>query len=151
MPYGPWWKHVDGYTSNKDVHIVHYEDLHSRPKETLKALCRFLGKELDEKKLESIEKWCSFDEMKKNPMVNYEWNKMLGLYRKDGQFFRKGKVGDWLHHFSTIQSREYDVVMAENLKYKADLDYGISIEDLTKIYTASDKVVYEEQSATVKV
>jgi hypothetical protein len=147
VPYGPWWKHVDGYTGSKDVHIIHYEDLHTRPKETLKALCQFLGKELDDKKLESIEEWCSFDAMKSNPMVNYEWNKVMGLYRKDGDFFRKGKVGDWLNHFSTTQSREYDAVVEANLKYKAALDYGISSEDLAKIYTASDEVVEKERTA----
>ena len=134
MLYGPWWKHVDGFTSRKNVHVIHYEDLHSHPKETLAKLCRFLGKEVDETKLQKIEKWCHFDNMKKNPMVNYEWFKTLGLFRKDGDFFRKGKVGDWLHHFSTKDSKEYDLMVRENLKYERELDFGISKDDLDKIY-----------------
>ena len=28
VPYGPWWKHDDDYTSRKNVHVIHYEDLH---------------------------------------------------------------------------------------------------------------------------
>lgn len=134
MPYGPWWKHVDGFTSRKNIHVIHYEDLHSQPKETLAKLCNFLGKEVDEKKLAAIEKWCHFDNMKQNPMVNYEWNKTMGLFRKEGNFFRKGKVGDWLHHFSTKDSKEYDQMVSENLKYAKELDYGISHDDLNKIY-----------------
>ena len=29
VPYGPWPQHVDGYTSRKNVFIIHYEDLHT--------------------------------------------------------------------------------------------------------------------------
>jgi hypothetical protein len=25
--FGPWWDHVDGYTSLENVHVVHYEDM----------------------------------------------------------------------------------------------------------------------------
>ena len=74
-------------------------------------------------------------------MVNYEWNKVMGLYRKDGDFFRKGKIGDWLHHFSTTQSKDYDLILEKNLKYRTELDYGISSSDLNKIYKASDGII----------
>ena len=121
------------------MHVIHYEDLHKRPKETLSALCKFLDKDVDDSKLESIEKWCQFDNMKNNPMVNYEWNKVMGLYRKEGEFFRKGKIGDWLRHFTLSQSKEYDIAIEKNLKYDADLDYGVSKTDLEKIYAESNK------------
>ena len=73
-------------------------------------------------------------------MVNYGWNKVMGLYRKDGEFFRKGKIGDWLQYFSRTQSKEYDSIVKENLSYEMKLDYGVSDEDLIKIYDASKDV-----------
>lgn len=95
---------------------------------------------MDEKKIESIEKWCQFDNMKNNPMVNYEWNKVMGLYRKEGDFFRKGKVGDWLRYFTTTQSKEYDITIEKYLNYNTELDYGLTETDLKKIYAESNKV-----------
>ena len=137
MPYGPWCNHVDSYTSKKNVYVLHYEDLLSKPQETIKGLSKFLGKDLDDKKLQSIQSHCSFDNMKNNPMCNYEWNKEMGLFRKDGHFFRKGKIGDWLEHFSPSQSKQLDAVVEANLKYKGELEYGISNEDVEKIYSAA--------------
>ena len=78
--------------------------------------------------------------MKNNPSVNYEWNKALGLFKKDGEFFRKGKIGDWLNHFSPKQSSRFDQVINENLSYNSKLDYGINNEDLQKIYSQSNLV-----------
>ena len=139
IPYGPWAKHVDSYASNSNVLLIHYEDMIHDPKRELKRLCDFLGKKLDEKQMDAIIEWCSFDNMKKNPSVNYEWNKTLGIFAKEGEFFRKGQVGDWLNHFKSKQSKRLDDVVHSQLKYKQKFDYGISEEDLNKIYsTAND-------------
>jgi hypothetical protein len=126
---------VNDYTNNQNVHVIHYEDLHENPGETIKDLGKFLGKDLDDKQVESIIKWCSFDNMKKNPSVNYDWYKEIGLFRKDGNFFRKGKIGDWLNHFDFSISKQFDEIVDKKLSYKQKkFNYGLSNEDLNKIY-----------------
>ncbi len=77
-------------------------------------------------------------------MVNYEWNKVMGLFHKDGEFFRKGKIGDWLQHYSTTLSKEADLMIKNNLKYSGQIDYGISEENLQKIYSASEAIKSEK-------
>ncbi len=64
---------------------------------------------------------------------------MMGLFNKDGQFFRKGKIGDWLSHLSPEQSKNLDLMINNNLKYnKQSIDYGISSDNLELIYNAAE-------------
>nr|QNH68008.1 sulfotransferase-like protein 1 [Brachionus koreanus] len=135
VPYGPWWNHVDDYVTKKDVHVIYYEDLHTKPFEVIKKLSKYLGKDLSDDEIKSIIEWCSFDKMKNNPAVNYEWYKDLGLYKKNGHFFRKGTVGDWLNYFAVDDSQKIDHIVENKLKTKLDFNYGISTNDLKKIYS----------------
>ncbi len=104
----------------------------------MKALCSFLDKKYNDSQLDAIIDWCSFKNMKENKSVNYEWNKALGIFSPEGEFFRKGQVGDWLNHFSPKESMAMDQLVANQLNYKHKFDYGISDEDLAKIYVAAD-------------
>ena len=139
VPYGPWWSHVDDYASKKNVHVIYYEDLHTKPFEVIKKLSEYLGKKLSDEQIKSIIDWCSFDNMKKNPAVNYEWYKELGLYKKSGHFFRKGKIGDWLNHFAMDDSQKVDDIVENKLQTKLKFNYGISDEDVKKIYASNNK------------
>lgn len=98
-------------------------------------MCEFLGKSLTDSQLKAIVEWCSFENMKKNPTVNYDWYKEIGFFRKDGDFMRKGQVGDWLNHFSKNDSLKMDEIIEKNLNYKHSFNYGISRDDLAKIYS----------------
>jgi hypothetical protein len=98
-------------------------------------MCKFLGKNLSDKEIDSIVIWCLFDNMKQNTMVNYDWYKDIGLFRKEGSFFRKGKIGDWLNHYSRRESIEFDETINKNLNYKKKFNYGITEEDLKAIYS----------------
>ncbi|RNA01338.1 estrogen sulfotransferase-like [Brachionus plicatilis] len=138
VPYGPWWSHVDDYLTKEDVHLIYYEDLHTRPFEVIKELSKYLGKDLSDDQIKSIIDWCSFDKMKNNPAVNYEWYKELGLYKKNGHFFRKGKIGDWLNHFAVDDSQQIDLIVENKLKTKLNFNYGICDEDLEKIYSVKN-------------
>ena len=100
----------------------------------IKSLCKYLGKDLSDEKIKSIIEWCSFDNMKNNKSVNYDWWKDMGISKKDSQFFRKGEIGDWLNHFSRTQSIQFDETIKTNLKSKHKFNYGLSDEDLKKIY-----------------
>lgn len=72
--------------------------------------------------------------MRKNETVNYEWWKEMGIFKKDSHFFRKGKIGDWLNYFSKDKSIAFDESIKNNLKSKHNFNYGLSNEDLEKIY-----------------
>lgn len=136
--YGPWWEHVDGYTSKPNIHVIHYEGLLKNTKDELRLLCKFLGKEMSDEKLDSIQEWCSFDSMKNNPMVNHEWEKDCGVFNPEANFYRKGQAGNWLEHFTITQSKEYDALIKKKLQYKKQLDYGISTADLEKLYATHE-------------
>lgn len=138
-PYGPWWSHVDDYMNKKNVHVIFYEDLHTKPFEVIKKLAEYLGKNITDDQIKSIIDWCSFENMKNNPAVNYEWYKELGLYKKNGHFFRKGKIGDWLNHFAMDDSQKIDDIVENKLQSKLKFNYGISDEDVKKIYAANNK------------
>lgn len=98
-------------------------------------MCKFLGKNLSDTQIASIIKWTSFENMKENPTVNYEWYKDLGLFKKDGYFFRNGKIGDWLNHYSKSDSLALDAALEKNLQFKQKFNYGVSDQDLAKIYS----------------
>jgi amine sulfotransferase len=105
------------------------------PHETIRKLCDFLGKDLSDEKVSTIVEWCSYEKMKSNPKVNYEWYKEFGLFKKDGQFLRKGIVGDWLNYFNPNLSKRFDNCIRDNLKAtNIVFDYGISDDDQKKIH-----------------
>ena len=104
---------------------------------TVRRIAEYLGKEkeLTEEQLEKLENWCSFDSMKANPKVNYDWFKEWGFVDKSFSFLRKGQIGDWLNHFDVQQSKDYDQMVSKHLSPRIPpLNYGISPEDQQKIY-----------------
>ena len=105
----------------------------------IKSLCKYLGKELSDDKIKSIIEHCSFDSMKQNKSVNYDWWQEMGIFKKGSSFFRKGQVGDWLGHFSRSESIDLDRAVKANLKSKHTFNYGISEKDLEKIYDVNSK------------
>lgn len=107
-----------------------------KPVEEIRRLSEFLGVKLSDAEVKSLIDWCSFENMEKNPSVNYEWYKTMGIFKKDGKFFRKGKIGDWLNYYSRKDSLALDDKVREKLAYKHPFNYGISDEDLKKIYSS---------------
>lgn len=105
-----------------------------KPFETIKLLSKFLEKDISDENINKIIEWCSYKNMKSNDSVNYEWYKEFGMFKKDGNFFRKGEIGDWLNHFSKDMSCIFDKVIEMNLKSKYNFNYGISNDDLAIIY-----------------
>ncbi|CAF0964231.1 unnamed protein product [Adineta ricciae] len=136
--YAPWWRHVnDYYAMNDTICCISYEDLLRDFRGSVRRLAKYLGKEkeLTEEQLDKLEKWCSFDSMKNNPKVNYDWFKDWGFVKKSFSFLRKGQIGDWLNHFDVQQSKEYDQMVSTRLSpLIPPFNYGISQEDQQKLY-----------------
>jgi hypothetical protein len=121
----------------KKICFVSYEDLLTNFRPTVRRIAKYLGKEkeLTEEELDKLEKWCSFNSMKNNSKVNYNWFKEWGFVDKSFSFLRKGEIGDWLNHFDVQQSKEYDQMVSDHLSPKIPpLNYGISPEDQQRIY-----------------
>lgn len=128
VTYGPWWQHIAEYLKVKEeIFFVHYEDLIISPKENIEKLAKFLGKNLTDFQIDIIVKASSFDSMKNNPMAN---RKVNTAYREDGNFIRKGKIGDWLNYFDLELSIKFDEVIEKHLLDKEiTFNYGVSKEE----------------------
>ena len=110
-----------------------------KPFETVKEVCKFLGKDTSDDDIKKIIEWCSYKNMKENKSVNYEWYKEFGLFKKDGHFFRKGEIGDWLNYYTKDMSVILDTFIEKNSKSNFKFDYGISQAELSEIYKNYDE------------
>ncbi|GFO43018.1 sulfotransferase sult [Plakobranchus ocellatus] len=81
----------------------------------VRIVAEFLGKSLTDEQIAQIVKHCSFDSMKKNNSVNYEWYKGQGIATEETSFFRSGKVGDWKNHLSPDIVKRLDEIVATKL------------------------------------
>jgi len=58
---------------------------------------------LSTKQVARIAKYCSFDEMKKNPASNYSWWDKLGIrLPEEAEFLRSGEVLEVIPHKDNI-------------------------------------------------
>lgn len=62
------------------------QDLHK----AVYQIAEFLGKPVKKTTVEAIVKHCSFDNMKNNRTVNYDWLKESEVASRDESFMRKG-------------------------------------------------------------
>lgn len=106
-----WWKHKD----DPRFLFVTYEDMKKNIKEVISKLCTFLGKQLNQEVVDAIIEHTSFEEMKHNKMVNFEFVPKVGINQEISPFMRKGIVGDWVNHFSAEQNQFYDELLKEKL------------------------------------
>ncbi|XP_022256006.1 estrogen sulfotransferase-like isoform X2 [Limulus polyphemus] len=118
IPYGPIWKHYLEWwehRNDENVLFLFYEDLHKDIVASVKKIADFLGKSLTEEEIERIAYHCSFQQMAKNPSVNYShWDDLDVRNKNEAEFMRKGIVGDWKNYFT----KEMNQVMDEWIEEK---------------------------------
>ncbi|XP_069176542.1 sulfotransferase 1E1-like [Procambarus clarkii] len=97
-----------------NMHFVFYEDLKADIKKELGTLNEFLGTNLSQQQLENVAQHSSFSSMKarsEKDAANYH----QGAQRREGAFFRKGKIGDRKNHFSPELEQEMNRWIEKNL------------------------------------
>lgn len=119
--YAPWWQHVLDFWNIKDdpnVLFITYEDMCEDMEGNIRKIAEFLGKNLSDKDVKFIEHHCSFDNMKNNAQVNYEWMRHLGVWDnkdKDNSHIRKGKIGEWRLYFNKETNYQINRMVAHKL------------------------------------
>ncbi|CAJ1936140.1 unnamed protein product [Sphenostylis stenocarpa] len=120
--FGPWWSHMLGFwkesiaTPNK-VLFLKYEDLKEDTEFHVKRMVEFLGctitqREESTEMVENIIKLCRFEKMK-----DLEVNKSgeIDKFTEKKNFFRKGKIGDWINYLSPSMIEKLSKITEEKL------------------------------------
>ncbi|XP_075686986.1 sulfotransferase 1B1-like [Rhinoderma darwinii] len=111
MGFGPWGAHVKEFWAlrpEKNLLYMFYEDMLENPKQEIRKVMTFLGKDLSDDVLEKICLHTSFKAMKENPTTNYTALSSSIMDQSVSPFMRKGICGDWKNHFTVSQSERFD-------------------------------------------
>lgn len=118
VPYSPIYRHYNEITNlagneigrgGRNILIINYEKLKTDFRSEINKICDFLGKErLSSDEIVRLEEHCSFEQMSRNPAVNYQHWDELGLRdTTEAAFMRKGITGDWQSYFSPSQQKRF--------------------------------------------
>ncbi|KAK2711657.1 sulfotransferase 1C4-like [Artemia franciscana] len=108
VPFGPFWENILSFWRQRDhpnLLFITYEELQDNLERSISKVGEFLGRELTVDQIADIASRVTFDAMSTNPLVNHShWDKLGLRVSTEATFFRKGKVGDWMEHFSEEQN-----------------------------------------------
>jgi sulfotransferase len=110
---GDWFDHVLGWWAHRDannVHFMKYEDLSNDFGGELRRLGRFLGKELPDELVHSIEESTVFRNMKQDRFSCLQ--EIPGMRH----LYRKGQVGSWKEQFTVRQSDWFDELYQKRMQ-----------------------------------
>ncbi|XP_077990131.1 sulfotransferase 1B1-like [Glandiceps talaboti] len=104
----PWWER----RHNSNVMYLQYEDVVKNLGKVVREMTSFLEQQLTDEQLDRITDMCSFDSMKKEPIIFDKWMccELWQIDISQSPFVRKGKVGGWKDYFTVAQNEEFDEV-----------------------------------------
>ncbi|KAF4076019.1 hypothetical protein AMELA_G00225550 [Ameiurus melas] len=117
--FGKWTDHVKSWRNtdlgDRILYITYEEmiqDLHG----VLERISFFLGKHLNKDTLKHVTEHCEFKTMTQNKMSNYTLVPQTVMDAQKSPFLRKGIVGDWRNHFSSVLESKFNAAIFEELK-----------------------------------
>ena len=114
-----WWAHKD----DDNVLFLKYEDMKKDLPSVVATIAKFIGQDISKELVEEIAQRTTFENMKKDNLVNYEWIKMVRR-PSEGDFIRKGVIGDWKNYFTPEQIARLDAVYEKKMKQTGiDLEF----------------------------
>ena len=116
LNHGDFFDHTEAWVTHplkSEFFYVTYEDMKMNLESEIRRMSKFLGKKLNDKQIQKIVEYSSFDQMKNNPMAQMSNNKQLDA--SISPYVRKGKVGDWKSHMTVDESELVDRLCRERL------------------------------------
>ncbi|XP_004422444.1 PREDICTED: amine sulfotransferase-like [Ceratotherium simum simum] len=116
-----WFDHIRAWYEHRselNILFMMYEEMKKDLRSSVLKISSFLEKELSDEDVEAIVKQATFQNMKFDPQANYqhllkhEW----GTRTNEGDFLRKGTVGDWKHHLTVEQNERFDRIFQKKMK-----------------------------------
>ncbi len=112
-----WARELENFPN---IHVVRYEDLRTKPDETLGRVIAFLGEDVDEAAVKEAVEFASVEKMRKMESQNYFWRSGSRVQARDpsnphSYKVRKAKVGGYRDYFDDEQVAAIDAMVDENL------------------------------------
>ena len=110
VEYGPYWTHLKSWhiqREQRNILVLHYEEMQADLAATVARVARFLDQPLTNEEIERIAQLSTFSSMKKDPRTSMQlWDEEQ---RKPGMpVMRKGEAGDWTNHFTLKLAQVFD-------------------------------------------
>nr|XP_023013575.1 estrogen sulfotransferase-like [Leptinotarsa decemlineata] len=117
--YQPYFEHVkEAWARRNDDNFlfIFFEDTIKDKPKSFRKIADFLGVDLTQQDIDSLEDHLKFENFKANKSVNLEHFVEMGIATKNTSFIRKGKLGGWREYFVGDMARQVDEWIEENLK-----------------------------------
>ncbi|KAF7272637.1 hypothetical protein GWI33_014600 [Rhynchophorus ferrugineus] len=126
--FAPYWDHILPFwkrRNQQNVLFLKYEELKENLPSVIERVAAFLGKKLNADQINKLADHLSFENMKNNKAVNYDWLvKLSSIYKPDkaNTFMRVGKVGGYKSAMSEEMIERFDRWTREHTK-DIDLEF----------------------------
>ncbi|KAL1491374.1 hypothetical protein ABEB36_011981 [Hypothenemus hampei] len=119
--FAPFWNHVLPFWERRhdpNILFLKYEDMKRDLPSSIRKVAEFLDKNISDEHLATLADHLSFENMKNNPAVNYDWLvKMSNMAKRDGgmaPFMRQGKVGGYKEVLTKEMIEKFEIWTKEH-------------------------------------
>lgn len=122
LHFAPFWNHVLPFWKRRNqpnILFLKYEELKQDLPGVIERVAKFLDKEITQEQIDKLADHLSFESMKNNPAVNYDWLvKLSKLYKpdKNNSFMRAGQVGGYKAAMSEEMIERFEKWTTEHTK-----------------------------------
>ena len=102
--------------NHPNVCLLIFEDMKKDLATSVRKVAKFFGKEVTDENVAMLVDHLSFQKMKNNPAVNREDAKAKNYFAGDGNFMRKGEVGDWKNYFTDEMNKRMDEAIEKHFR-----------------------------------